>query len=245
MIAHALTSLRWYFMWRVRSITSAESDSAPETESLNDLQEKRIAVLDILTQILDNRPADEIRIQAASLLLDLYTIFTTVKQSLRNDILQGETQLSTKLQDTITNVLEEEINLLHSSEKKASNIVRGDNDDDDEQEEEEDEKMPDVANLPPETRGAIHERRICELAARMTLPVLGGVVPKTFAQTLLRDKGKVGQSYDRVIVELGVVMEKPVVKVAKPVETEEVIPDVVEDVVAGDAVEVASQMDDA
>jgi uncharacterized membrane protein YsdA (DUF1294 family) len=230
-------------MWRVRSITSAESDSAPETEALNDLQEKRIAVLDNLTQILDNRPTDEVRIQAASLLLDLYTIFTTVEQSLRNDILQGETQLSTKLQDTITNVLEEEINLLHSSEKKASNIVRGDNDDD-EQEEEEDEEMADVANLPPETRGAIHERRICELAARMTLAVLGGVVPKTFAQTLLRHKGKVGQSYDRVIVELGVVVEKPVVKVAKPAETE-VITDVVEDVVVGDAIEVASQMDDA
>jgi uncharacterized membrane protein YsdA (DUF1294 family) len=242
MITHALTSLRWYFMWRVRSITSAESDSAPETEALNDLQEKRIAVLDNLTQILDNRPTDEVRIQAASLLLDLYTIFTTVEQSLRNDILQGETQLSTKLQDTITNVLEEEINLLHSSEKKASNIVRGD--DDDEQEEEEDEEMADVANLPPETRGAIHERRICELAARMTLAVLGGVVPKTFAQTLLRHKGKVGQSYDRVIVELGVVVEKPVVKVAKPAETE-VITDVVEDVVVGDAIEVASQMDDA
>ena len=243
MITHALTSLRWYFMWRVRSITSAESDSAPETEALNDLQEKRIAVLDNLTQILDNRPTDEVRIQAASLLLDLYTIFTTVEQSLRNNILQGETQLSTKLQDTITNVLEEEINLLHSSEKKASNIVRGDNDDD-EQEEEEDEEMADVANLPPETRGAIHERRICELAARMTLAVLGGVVPKTFAQTLLRHKGKVGQSYDRVIVELGVVVEKPVVKVAKPAETE-VITDVVEDVVVGDAIEVASQMDDA
>ena len=244
MIAHALTSLRWYFMWRVRSITSAESDSAPETEALNDLQEKRIAVLDVLTQILDNRPADEVRIQAASLLLDLYTIFTTVEPSLRNSILQGQTQLSTKLQDTITNVLEEEINLLHSSEKKASDIVRGDHDDDDEQEEEEDEEMADVANLPPETRGAIHERRICELAARMTLAVLGGVVPKTFAQTLLRHKGKVGQSYDRVIVELGVVVEKPVVKVAKPAETE-VITDVVEDVVGGDAIEIASQMDDA
>src|SRR5271170_6978613 len=156
MIAHTLTALRWYFMWRVRSITSAESDSAPEADALNDLQEKRTAVLDNLTQILDSRPADEIRIQAASLLLDLYTIFTTVEQSLRNDILQGETQLSTKLQDSITNVLEEEINLLHSSEKKASNIVRGDNDDD-EQEEEEDEEMADVANLHPETRGAIHE----------------------------------------------------------------------------------------
>jgi hypothetical protein len=230
-------------MWRVRSITSAESDSAPETDALNDLQERRTTILGILTQILYHRPADEIRIQAASLLLDLYTIFTTIEESLRNDILQGETQLlSTKLQDTITNILEEEINLLHSNEKKSSKIVR--RDDDDDEDEDDDEELPDVANLPPETRGAIHERRICELAARMTLAVLGGVVPKTFVQTLLRHKGKVGQSYDKVIVELGVVVEKPVVKVVKTVEPE-VISDVVEDAVVEDAISVASQMDDA
>lgn len=148
-----------------------------------------------------------------------------------------------KLQDTITNILEEEINLLHSSDKKSSNIVRGDADADEDQEEE-DEEMPDVANLPPETRAAIHERRICELAARMTLAVLGGVVPKSVAQTLLRHKGKVGQSYDKVIIELGATGEKPAVKVAKTVEPE-VIPDVVEEAVTGDANEVASQMDDA
>jgi len=238
MVVNVLTALRWYFMWRVRSITSSESTSSGETDALNDLQEKRTAVLDVLTQILSNRPADEVRLQAACLLLELYTIFTTVEQTLRNDILQGETRLSMKLQDTITNILEEEINLLHSSEKKSSKIVHGD--DDDEQDEDEEEEM---ANLPPETRGAIHERRICELAARMTLGVLGGVVPKTVAQTLLRQKGKVGQSYDKVIVELGTVVEKPVVKVAKTVEPE-VITDVVEDAAMGDAIELASQMDD-
>lgn len=237
MIVNTLTALRWYFMWRVRSITSPESTSSGDADAVNDLQEKRTVVLDVLTQILSNRPADEVRVQAACLLLELFTIFTTVEQSLRNDILQGETRLSMKLQDVITNILEEEINLLHSSEKKSSNIVRGDND----AEEDEDEEMPDVANLPPETRGAIHERRICELAARVTLAVLGGVVPKTVAQTLLLHKGKVGQSYDKVIVELGTVVEKPVVKVTKTVEPEVVV----EDAVVGDGIEVASQMDDA
>ena len=239
MHVHAVNALRWYFMWRVRSFTSDESGSLRDGDVLTDLQEKRTAVLDILSQILDNRPADEVKIQAAALLLDLYTIFTAVEETVRKEILQGETQLSTKLQDTITNVLEEEINLLHSSDKKSSNIVRGENE---EEPEDEDEGMLDVDNLSPETRGAIHERRVCELAARMTLAILGGALPKTFSQGLLRHKAKVGQSYDRIIVELGAVVEKTAVKVAK---TAEVVPDAGENLVMEDAIEVASPMDDA
>ena len=116
------------------------------------------------------------------------------------------------MQDTITNVLEEEINLLRLSEKKSSGIARGEDD------EEEDEEMPDINPLSPETRGAIHERRVCELAARMTLAILGGALPKQFVQTLLLHKGKVGQSYDKIILELGVEKsgEKPVKKTAEP-----------------------------
>jgi hypothetical protein len=113
------------------------------------------------------------------------------------------------MQDIITNVLEEEINLLRLSEKKSSSIARGEDDDDDE-----DEEMPDTDALSPETRGAIHERRVCELAARMTLAVLGGTLPKQFIQTLLLHKGKVGQSYDKIILEL--VVEKPAKKIAEP-----------------------------
>lgn len=102
-----------------------------------------------------------------------------------------------------------------------------------EDEEDEDEEMPDVANLSPETRGAIHERRVCELAAKMTLAVLGGTLPKSFTQTLQRHKGKVGQSYDKIILELGVdkPVEKAVAKKSDPVVVEE-------------AVEVASQMEE-
>jgi hypothetical protein len=173
--------------------------------------------------------------QATTLLIDLYTLFTTINKPTRDDLLAGDEQPSTQVQDDITNVLEEEINLIHLSEKKSSKIARGEDDED--EGEEEDEEMPDVADLSPETRGAIHERRVCELAARMTLAVLGGTLPKTFSQTLLRHKGKVGQSYDKIILELGV--EKPVEKsVAKKVE-----PAVVMEV--EENVEVVSPMEDA
>jgi hypothetical protein len=157
--------------------------------------------------------------------------------------------LSENARDIITNVLEDEINLLHLAEKKSSNIAREEDDD-------EDEEMPDVGDLSPETRGAIHEKRICDLAARIVLAVLGGSLPKSFAQTLQRHKGKVGPSYDKIVIELGV--EKPVVKKAAPVTAaaEEIIEDAPEDApedvpedavmeeAVEEAIEVRSDMDD-
>ena len=110
------------------------------------------------------------------------------------------------MQDNITNVFEEEINLLHLAEKGASRISNGDDDEDE-------EEMDDVASLSPATRGAIHEKRVCDLAARMTLAVMSGVLPQSFVQTLQRHKGKLGQSYDKIILELGAEKrEKPVKK---------------------------------
>ena len=97
--------------------------------------------------------------------------------------------------------------------------------------------MPDVADLSPETRGAIHERRVCDLAGKIVLAVLGGALPKTFTPLLQKYKGKLGQSYDKVILELGAVAEKPVV--AKKAATPIVERDVLEEI------EVGSEMDDA
>jgi hypothetical protein len=67
----------------------------------------------------------------------------------------------------------------------------------------------------------------------MTLAILSGALPKSFVQTLQRHKGKVGQSYDKIILELGVdkSMEKAAVKKSDPVVVEE-------------AVDVASQIED-
>ena len=115
-------------------------------------------------------------------------------------MLSDEYQLSPDLENEITEVLEEEVRLVHVNEEKSKNIVHDDEEDDDE--------VSDDRTLSPETRGAIHERRVCELAARMTLAVIGGALAESFAQTLLRYKGKVGQSYDKVILELGAVAGK-------------------------------------
>jgi hypothetical protein len=97
--------------------------------------------------------------------------------------------------------------------------------------------MLDVADLSPETRGAIHERRVCDLAGKIVLAILGGALPKTFTPLLQKFKGKVGQSYDKIILELGAVAEKPAVakKAVMPIVEKE----------AQEEIEVGSEMDDA
>jgi hypothetical protein len=79
----------------------------------------------------------------------------------------------------------------------------------------------------------------------MTLAVLGGSLPKAFAQTLQEHKGKVGQSYDKIIIELGV--DKPVAKKAAPAVQETAVEGVivVQDEVVEDPIDVGSEMDDA
>jgi hypothetical protein len=145
-------------------------------------------------------------------------------------------QLPQNARDNIINVLDEEIHLLRLAEKKPSNISRDEDEDDD-------EETADVVDLSPETRGAIHERRICDLAARMVLAILGGSLPKTFADILGKYKSKVGQSYEKIILELG--MEKPVVKKVKavPAAVVEDAEDPIEDIVVEEIIVVGSEMD--
>jgi hypothetical protein len=112
----------------------------------------------------------------------------------------------------ITDVLDEQIHQLQLSEKKSTKVARVEDSDSENEE--------DHTHLSPETRGAIHEKRVCELAARMTLGVIASSLPKTIGQTLLQHKGKLGQSYDKVVLELGIIPES---NVGKPVlETVEV-----------------------
>jgi len=217
-------------MWRTKSIAATADDIGIDETALDNLREQRSTVIDDLKHIIRDRPADEVKVQATTLLVDLHTLFTTIDESTRDSLLTiDDYQLSSDLQNLITDVLEEEIHLLHLSEKKKSNIEHGEN------EEDEDEEMPD-ADLSPEARSALHEKRVCDLAARMTLAVLGGALPKSFAQNLQQHKGKVGQSYDKVILELGVVPEKPA-----PAKK----PEIVQEPVMEDMVEVAPEMGDS
>lgn len=95
--------------------------------------------------------------------------------------------------------------------------------------------------MSPETRSAIHEKRVCDVAARITLAILGGALERGVAERLVRVKGRVGQSFDRIILELGTVGEKE--KGKRGVVMAEGIEDVVDEVMDEAREEVGSEME--
>jgi hypothetical protein len=66
MLSHALKAIRWYFMWRIRASTSVESDSGVDEDALNDIRAKKNDVIDELSQILKERPSDEVKVHVHS-----------------------------------------------------------------------------------------------------------------------------------------------------------------------------------
>jgi hypothetical protein len=101
--------------------------------------------------------------------------------------------------------------------------------------------------MSPETRSAIHEKRVCDVAARITLAILGGALERGVAERLVRVKGRVGQSFDRIILELGAVGEKEKGKrgvvMAEGIVVQEGVEDVVDEVMDEAREEVGSEME--
>jgi hypothetical protein len=63
MVSHALKAIRWYFMWRIRSVANPEAESGVDEIAFNALREKRGDVVEELKQIIKQRPADEVKVQ--------------------------------------------------------------------------------------------------------------------------------------------------------------------------------------
>ena len=65
MILHVVKALRWYFMWRIRSITAGGPGAGADEETLTELRDKRTSLVDELRQVLTRRLTDEVRIQVS------------------------------------------------------------------------------------------------------------------------------------------------------------------------------------
>jgi hypothetical protein len=68
MISHVIKGLRWYFMWRIRALSAADSETRVDQHALEDVRDKRTEVIDELSQVITQRPPDELRNQAQPLI---------------------------------------------------------------------------------------------------------------------------------------------------------------------------------
>jgi hypothetical protein len=63
MISHALKAVRWFFMWRIRAVTNLEAEQGIDQPGLDTLRTKKDHIIELLNRCLQERPADEVKVQ--------------------------------------------------------------------------------------------------------------------------------------------------------------------------------------
>ncbi|CAO2655394.1 Nn.00g104580.m01.CDS01 [Neocucurbitaria sp. VM-36] len=81
LVRHAMSVMLMYLLWKCRECaTHVEEGTSMPDDELTNLVERRDICVTALMRIMESRKgADEVRLEAANLLLDIYTMFRTLK----------------------------------------------------------------------------------------------------------------------------------------------------------------------
>ncbi|KAK0664304.1 Cohesin subunit psc3 [Lasiodiplodia hormozganensis] len=264
-VANSARSLLFYFMWKVRSWEqSIITTGTVPPEDVEAIAERRDGCVAALEEVIRKRQgADELRLAAAGVLLDLSTLFTTLRDAQakrdakrnrdkaaaatngnaaadmevdedesQDDFMALLLELSTDTQKALLQLLAAAEK--HFAKKSHRNIDVADDDDpidvDDDPEssdEEEDAEDEEGANGATSTQEVLFaEQRLCELASKLVLAILGGVVdgpgddedeeeadrddsgPGPVRKRLERNKNKLGPNFKEVLAYLDAGTEK-------------------------------------
>ncbi|OJD30578.1 nuclear cohesin complex subunit [Diplodia corticola] len=261
-VTNSARSLLFYFMWKVRSWDrSILTTGTVPPKDVEAIAERRDGCVAALEEVIRKRQgADELRLAAAGVLLDLCTLFTTLRDAqakrdakrLRTangdaaaggmDVDEDESRddfmalLLGLNKDTQKSLLQ----LLAATEKHFAKKSRRNIDvaeDDDPIDVDDDPESSDEEDDAADEEGAegasaqeilLAEQRLCELASKLVLAILGGVVdgssdddeedeeeaadrddgPGPVRRRLERNRNKLGPNFKEVVAYLDVGTEK-------------------------------------
>lgn len=227
LVTNAAKATLFYFLWKVKNwsdiITSGAAIRYEEVEAMAEREDSFIAQL---THILKKRKgADELRLTAAGTLLDLHCALATLKQA-RRDRQPSQADDSWALlclevdpptQGYLRDLLAATERAFAKRSKKALEDAVDDEDDplsDDEPDDDDPADDADAQDAEKLQNTLLAEQRLCELASKLVLSILAGVVdgkelprkegerpgaPGPMRQRLQRNKARLGQNYKQVI----------------------------------------------
>ncbi|EKG16453.1 Armadillo-like helical [Macrophomina phaseolina MS6] len=260
-VANAARSLLFYFMWKVRSWEqSIITTGTVPPEDVEAVAERRDATVAALEEVLRKRQgADELRLAVAGVLLDLSTLFTTLRDAQakrdakrrrdkitatngngndadmdmdneehnpdEDDFMALLLEVSEDAQKTLLQLLT--ATEKHYAKKAGRNIDVADDDDpvdvddDPESSDDEDDADENADGASGTQEVLLAEQRLCELASKLVLAILGGVVdavgededeensgPGPVRRRLERNKNKLGPNFKEVLAYLDVGTDK-------------------------------------
>ncbi|KAF1938492.1 STAG-domain-containing protein [Clathrospora elynae] len=245
LVRHAMSVMLMYFMWKCRECTThvEEGTSMPDDE-LMALVERRDTCVTALMRILESRKGvDEVRLDAANLLLDVYTMFCTLRvkkskiaktpkktqgrgstadvnddwEALCRDI-DGDT---TKLILQTLTAWENNLAKLTSKRLEEPDVDDDPIDPDDEPESDEEETTGEHAVSGKQVRAILVEQSLAAFGGRIVHAVLVGALDSdgssAVRKRLERNKLKLTPTWKEVVNHLDAVKQRKVAKKsAKP-----------------------------
>jgi cohesin complex subunit SA-1/2 len=220
LVMGAMKSVLFYFMWKVKALQEklAEGEEIADVD-IDQLQDWREGFISKLLIAIQTRPGtDNLRLAAAGTLLDLYTLFATLRQSQKpkpnadaeatgnnERVFTLIQEITPDLQVLITNTY---IAVEKAYARKSRRTLEQAEDDepiDDEEQESDDEDEDEDAVRERQNQALLQEQKLCELTGKIVLAVIARVLDTTgpeegkIRERLTRNRGRLGANYKEVV----------------------------------------------
>ncbi|OGM41528.1 nuclear cohesin complex subunit (Psc3) [Aspergillus bombycis] len=223
LVSSSIRTLLFYFMWKVQSLTTALSTGKAsfDTEYFEVLTKSRELFVSTLVAIMKARSGlDDIRFSATATLLDLQTLFGTLrhaglKASNDEDVILQTQGLVHEIAGEASKLIAKIHSVAERTYAKRLRFSYEPADDDEPISDSEEEKDPDDENdsgseaemiATERLRSRIvAEQRLCELTGKIVLAIVGRVIDASgeergqLKQRLVKHKHDLGQNYREVV----------------------------------------------
>lgn len=218
LVTNSMRALLFYFMWKVQALTAAltSGNASFNTSYFEALTKSRETFVSTLLSIMEQRSGlDDVRFTATTTLLDLQTLFSTLRnagQGVGNDedvIFQTQ-----NLVHEVSPSSQALISKIHGlaerafAKKSNANLEPAEDDEpEDEPEDEEDDSDSDDEGVVSERlrNSIVAEQRLCEMTGKLVLAIIARVIDASgskrgsLKKRLLRNKTSLGPNYREVM----------------------------------------------
>ncbi|KAI9658553.1 MAG: hypothetical protein M1829_006779 [Trizodia sp. TS-e1964] len=215
----AMRILLAYFMWKIKGYRDLLVKGTPvEQNEIDEMAKRKARYVAALAQILAHRPLDTLHLETAGLILDVFTLFTTLHEAQDSVPAAGEAAQASAIQllalaDDVPAELQ--VHLLaafafaeKSYAKKAHKPLEADEDDAPEDSDAEEDEGDLKATL-------LSEQRLCTLTGKLVVGLIAHVIDHTeeagkgkIRSRLERNKAKLGHNFKEILAYLDEPKEK-------------------------------------
>lgn len=192
MIIGSLRTLKWLYIWKAKHLMDHKDNIS--SEEFNVIIVDRNKLFDLLYMIIESKEHYKIRYHAISVLVDLYVVFSNFKMI---NIIDNFDETIFIIPQKVQNIIISSLNYYIKQYIKfnGSKDVELLTDEETDQEFEDDDG---------EKTALVLERCMCEITGKVVLAILNGVMDRKHILSLVKNKDKLGLSYNHVIAELDV-----------------------------------------